>query len=91
MRTKVINLRYDEPPVEGYVYIGRPSKWGNSFKIGVDGTRQEVVMKYRAWLLSQPSLMADLPSLKDKVLGCWCKPALCHGDVLAELADHVSL
>jgi hypothetical protein len=30
------------------VYIGRPSKWGNPFQIGRDGTRDEVIAKYRA-------------------------------------------
>jgi len=28
------------------VYIGRPSKWGNPFVIGKDGTRKEVVAQY---------------------------------------------
>lgn len=25
--------------------------------------------------------------LRGKVLGCWCAPKMCHGDVLAELAE----
>ena len=29
--------------------------------------------------------MNDLHELKDKVLGCWCKPLSCHGDILVEL------
>jgi hypothetical protein len=29
--------------------------------------------------------MAALPELRGKVLGCWCAPAACHGDVLAEM------
>lgn len=69
------------------VYIGRPTKWGNPFKIGRDGTREQVIEKYRAWLLQQPELMAALPELRGKVLGCWCHPQACHGDVLAELAN----
>jgi len=69
------------------VYIGRPSKWGNPFVIGPDGDRGEVIAKYRAYLLASPGLMAALPELRGKVLGCWCKPAACHGDVLAELVD----
>jgi hypothetical protein len=71
------------------VFIGRPSKWGNPFKIGKDGTREEVISKYREWIMKQPELLADLHELKGKVLGCWCKPLACHGDVLAELADKV--
>jgi hypothetical protein len=70
------------------VYIGRPGPWGNPFKIGPDGTRAQVIARYRAWLLSQPELVdrvrAELPG---KVLGCWCAPHPCHGDVLAEVAN----
>ncbi len=69
------------------VYIGRPSKWGNPFVIGKDGSREQVVAKYRQWLLGQPQLLAALHELKGKTLGCWCSPEACHGDVLAELAD----
>ena len=71
------------------VYIGRPSKWGNPFAIGEDGTRAEVIEKYRAWIVQQPHLMAALHELKGKRLGCWCAPRACHGDVLAELADAI--
>lgn len=69
------------------VYIGRPSKWGNPFIVGIDGTREEVISKYRVWLCAQPHLLAALHELKGKVLACWCAPLACHGDVLAELAD----
>jgi hypothetical protein len=67
------------------VCIGRPSKWGNPFVIGRDGSRTEVIRKYRAWVITQPQLMAALPELKDKILGCYCRPLACHGDVLVEL------
>lgn len=69
------------------VYIGRPSKWGNPFTIGKHGTREQVIQQYREWVVQQPEIMAELHELRDKVLGCWCKPKACHGDVLAELAD----
>lgn len=70
------------------VYIGRPSPFGNPFVIGPDGDRDEVVRKYEEWLMSQPDLLSRLPELKGKILGCWCKPNACHGDVLAKLADN---
>jgi len=69
------------------IYIGRPSRFGNPFVIGRDGTREEVIAKYEAWLRTQPELMAALPALRGKVLGCWCSPQACHGDVLARLAN----
>ena len=66
------------------VYIGRGSKWGNPFVLGKDGNREEVIDKYEEYLLSSPHLLVALPELKDKVLGCWCKPKACHGDILAK-------
>ena len=69
------------------VYIGRPSKWGNPFSIGKDGTREEVIEKYREYILNKPELLKSLPELKGKILGCWCDPKPCHGDVLIELIE----
>lgn len=93
MCTRVVNCRkekYDE-------YIGRPSKWGNPYshlpsaiaKFKVK-TREEAIAKYREWILTQPDLLKELHTLKGKVLGCWCKPQSCHGDVLVELIDNVT-
>lgn len=71
------------------VYIGRPSKWGNPFVIGKDGTRKEVIKKYELWVRQQHHLMESIHELKDKTLGCWCHPKACHGDVLAKLVSEV--
>jgi hypothetical protein len=73
------------------IYIGRPGKWGNPFVIGKDGTREEVIAKYEAYLLSTPVLIAALHELKGKALGCWCAPLACHGDILAKYADEIKL
>lgn len=70
------------------VYCGRPSKWGNPFEIGKDGTRQQVIDKYEKWLLQQPELIDQLWELKGKVLGCWCAPKRCHCEILAKLANN---
>lgn len=69
------------------VYIGRPSKWGNPFVIGRDGSRAEVIAKYRTWIVAQPALMNTLDELRGRDLVCWCAPLACHGDVLIELAN----
>jgi Domain of unknown function (DUF4326) len=42
---------------------------------------------YRDYLLGRPDLLALLPGLRGKRLGCWCKPLPCHADILAEFAD----
>jgi hypothetical protein len=76
------------------IYIGRGSKWGNPFshKEGtlaehVVESREEAIAKYEEYLLSNQELVDALPELRGKVLGCWCKPKACHGDVLLKLAN----
>ena len=69
------------------VYIGRPSKWGNPFPIDRFHTREQVIADFSVWIKKQPRLMAALPELRGKILGCWCSPMACHGDVLAALAN----
>lgn len=65
------------------VYIGRGSPWGNPFKIGRDGTRDEVCDRFEREVL--PTL--DLSPLKGKNLICFCAPQRCHGDsILAALS-----
>lgn len=78
------------------VYIGRPGRWGNpythlpsapeEFRVS---SREEAIAMYEIWLKQQPELMAALGELKGKVLGCWCSPRPCHGDVLVRLAEDV--
>lgn len=69
------------------IYIGRPSKWGNPFSIGKDGTRNEVIQKYEKWIWQQDDLISAIKNgeLHDKILGCWCAPLPCHGDILLEI------
>ena len=47
----------------------------------------EVIARYERWLVAQPELLAALPELAGKTLGCWCAPKACHGEVLARLAS----
>ena len=79
--TTVVNLRtspYD-------IYIGRPGPWGNPFR------GEGAVENYRQWLwgrIQDGSLsLEQLASLRGHRLGCYCKPAPCHGDVLAGAAE----
>ena len=82
-----VYYRRRNPPA-GAVYVGRPSRWGNPFVIGKDGTREEVLAKFRAYAVER---MASEPRwlepLAGKNLTCWCAPQACHGDVLMELAN----
>ena len=88
----VINLRHGrqvlkEPDV---VRIDRATQWGNPFRIGQDGSREDVIAQYRVYLWrairSGEIERAELAALKDKRLACHCFPRPCHGDVLARAA-----
>ena len=86
--TKILNKRTDKIPV-GAIYCGRPSKYGNPFSIGKDGTRAEVIAKFRIYaearLLEEPHWLDDLRGVEAVV--CWCAPLPCHTEVLIELAN----
>ena len=89
--TCVVNKRGHVATVND-VYIGRPSIWGNPFKIGPDGTREEVIAKYETYitkkLMKRDKIYWDaLVALEGKTLVCWCKPQACHGDVLVKLIE----
>lgn len=77
------------------VYIGRPSKWGNPFShkeannVEMVGSRDESISKYQEWLFKQPELLRSVHELRGKVLGCWCAPKSCHGEVLRRLAHNM--
>jgi len=80
---KVVNLRKEKYDV----YIGRGSKWGNPYKIGLDGTREEVIQKYEDYLRKNDNMLKELKELDNKVLGCYCKPQTCHGDILIKVRN----
>ena len=86
MVTKVVNINTG---ADYTVYIGRPSKWGNPFKIGRDGTRKEVLEKYRFYLKNNLELMSSIMSLDGEILGCYCKPKDCHGDIIVETIEEL--
>lgn len=83
METRVVNIRYEECDVR----IDRTTIWGNPFRIGRHGTREEVIEKYRFYVRCNKFLLSQIHTLRGKRLGCWCKPLPCHGDILKELAD----
>lgn len=76
----------------GDIYIGRPGKFGNPFKIGTHGDRAEVVRRFAEWVLGSDDMKAqwireNVHTLKGKRLVCYCAPMLCHGNILAAMAE----
>lgn len=89
---KVYNIK--DFPKKGYVYdygdkiyVGRPSKFGNPFSIGKDGSRTEVVAKFRVYADNDDYRRKVREELRGKDLVCWCAPKACHADVLLEIAN----
>ena len=88
---------------ENNIYIGRAgvvfidkqrfpknsSNFANPYKISKDGNREEVLYKYKTYIIEKLKnnilLQQELITLKGKNLGCWCAPEPCHGNILLEL------
>lgn len=68
------------------VICDRTTLFGNKFRIGRDGTREEVIAKYREWIWgpSQKILRETIKRwLKDKKYWiCHCAPEPCHLEVI---------
>lgn len=77
------------------VYVGRPTKWGNPYKVGDnDGfvqieTREAVIELFRIYAAKKLEIDPKwLEDLKGKNLSCWCgSDEKCHADILLELAN----
>lgn len=71
----------------------------SAFKIIKMGSREEAIAAYEMWLRGEAFatveperrkwIMEQLPTLQGKVLGCWCIPKPCHGEVLERLAAEI--
>lgn len=88
-KTTVVNIyknKYD-------VYIGRAGRgydgyFGNPFSITNTCSRSDCISKFEKYFYERikkdPIFAKRIQSLKGKVLGCFCKPLSCHGDIIAE-------
>jgi hypothetical protein len=79
------------------VNVARPSKWGNPFLVGKQGTAAECVALYQEFaaecvaLYRGPVQAPATRELRGKNLACWCAlDAPCHADVLLEMANRES-
>ena len=92
MNLNIVNIKSGKP---FGLYIGRAnvyyhqpeSLFHNPFVIGKDGTRAEVIEKFREYALRTPDILSKLYLIDNQVLGCWCNwpDEDCHGRVLFEL------
>lgn len=59
------------------------SKWRNPYR-HKRTSRQKCLKQYKSFVMNS-KLYHQLDELEGKVLGCWCSPEPCHGNVLIEL------
>ena len=75
--------------------LGRDVDW----EIRADTVNSQLCVRfYYFWLKDQPKLLARLPELVGRTLGCWCgewKPGelsiSCHAVVLAQMANKLNV
>ena len=87
--TSIVNIKKHKCDV----YCGRGSSYGNPFRIGYDGTRDEVIKKYKEYfykkILTDSIFRDKVLELKGKILGCYCFPLACHCEVIVEYLDNL--
>lgn len=73
-------------------FIGRPSPLGNPFIIGRDGTREQVVIKFKHYAVNNSEIMELIRQLPENaVLGCFCAPQDCHGYAIKEIWEELNV
>src|SRR6185312_9595194 len=90
--TKVVHCKKEKYDV----LIDRSTIYGNpySHKKGtkakfITKSRKESIKCFRKWIYTQPELIKQAKKeLKDRILGCWCKPKAFHGDIWVEILDN---
>lgn len=94
--TRVINLKVasefkSKKNTVKYEYIGRGSYWGNPYSMYEDGDdREEVIRKFKYdfdYEKFPNKDKSEVFKLAGKRLGCFCKPKVCHGDVIADFLN----
>lgn len=76
------------------VYIGRGSIYGNPYHFKEVGTREESIRMHKydyefGLLHRHDEIIASVPTLIGKRLGCHCYPLDCHGDVYIRDANRL--
>ena len=69
------------------------SMFANIYKINKNNDREDVLKKYEIYLRqklqNEPEFKYEFLKLKNKILGCWCKPEKCHGDIIVKILNEM--
>lgn len=96
-KTTVVNIY--KSPYSYNIYIGRAGKgqdgyFGNPFKLSADEPRGATLDRYKIYfdnrIATDPEFKQRIHELKGKVLGCFCKPSACHGDIIVNYLNNLT-
>ena len=95
MSVRVVKVNHSQSNFTRYIgraWAGLPdSIYHNPFHVGKDGNRDEVLLKFILYWYSPLQLNIRTSALREiketDVIGCWCKPLNCHGDIIAGYLD----
>jgi len=82
------------------ILIDRTTWLGNPYHIGTDGSRTEVIEKYKVWfdtqMLNDPEFKVKFFALAESYkryeiiqLACHCSPKLCHGSIIKQALEEI--
>lgn len=92
--TKIVNIKEDpsyDVYIGRYMRVNKRNVLSNGYEIGIDGPREEVIRKYAydfpiRWR-TEPDFKQAVLRCRGKRLGCFCKPEVCHGDVIVDFLN----
>jgi len=86
---RVLNKRTaTEAELAGAIYVGRPTMFGNPYRVSKDCSLAMAIVKYQHWLVAHPAIVdAAIKCLRGRDLVCWCAPKPCHADILLKLVN----
>ena len=92
---KVVNVKHEK----AHIMCDRTSVLGNPYHIGKDGDREQVILKYKAYLWNCIQVVDELNRIEeiDRMneteeelkLGCHCKPKACHVDTIVKAIEYL--
>jgi len=82
------------------IRIDRVTFLGNPFILNKDGTRKEVIEKYKQWfdqqMLTNETFKQAFYNIAKRYahydiiqLACWCSPLECHGSIIKQALEEI--
>lgn len=90
MKTKVVHCKKEKYDI----LIDRTGIFGNPFYVCKIRNREQAIKEFKEYFYKRIEHDLDFKNavltLKGKILGCWCKPKACHGDIYVEYLEGIN-